>query len=495
MIENTNTKVSYTVTDPESRIFNFPFRFFEPGDLQVWIAHGDEYRSLDYGSSDFAVEYKDNYDSGGNILIAPGILAAGDTLVILRCLPPVQQTNLPQYGKLDSVALEKQLDKFAMICQQLKEMLDRAAVLPPTEINRDALAVFRGLVSDAEDQVRLAGNQAQLAGDRADDARSAQSAAETARDDARSAKSGAEAARDAARSAQSAAEAARADAGTYAAAAETAGAEAGREAGRYIAAQAGAQAGREAAYEAIDEAVSEVARAAGTSAGTSAANTAIAGHNTAADAHSGILAPLASPALTGTPTAPTPGTEDNSQRIATTAFVEARVVAHENDATAHGDLLKKYVPAGAVLPFAGAGNVPAGFLLCNGAAVSRSTYAALFDAIGTTYGEGDGSTTFQLPDFRGRFLRGFLSGTTAAIGTAQAESLPNITGGYLASENKNSFSATSALYSSGTITKSRCGDQDYDGPKVYFKASRCNSIYAGSHVTPVNYAVQWIIKY
>lgn len=54
---------------------------------------------------------------------------------------------------------------------------------------------------------------------------------------------------------------------------------------------------------------------------------------------------------------------------------------------------------------------PTGYLYCNGATVSRSAYAALFTAIGTKFGSGDGSTTFHLPDFRGRFLRGHNDGT------------------------------------------------------------------------------------
>ena len=62
---------------------------------------------------------------------------------------------------------------------------------------------------------------------------------------------------------------------------------------------------------------------------------------------------------------------------------------------------QRFVPPGVVLPFAGA-SAPAGFLLCGGQAVSRATYAALFAAIGTTFGAGDGSTTFNLPDLRGR---------------------------------------------------------------------------------------------
>ena len=54
------------------------------------------------------------------------------------------------------------------------------------------------------------------------------------------------------------------------------------------------------------------------------------------------------------------------------------------------------LPAGAVIPYAGSA-APAGWLLCGGQAVSRSDYAALFAIIGTTYGVGNGSTTFNLP--------------------------------------------------------------------------------------------------
>lgn len=63
------------------------------------------------------------------------------------------------------------------------------------------------------------------------------------------------------------------------------------------------------------------------------------------------------------------------------------------------------ISAGTILPCARNSALP-GTLLCDGSAVSRSVYAALFSAIGTTYGSGDGSTTFNLPDTRGIFLRG-----------------------------------------------------------------------------------------
>lgn len=63
------------------------------------------------------------------------------------------------------------------------------------------------------------------------------------------------------------------------------------------------------------------------------------------------------------------------------------------------------VPAGILVPYAGS-SAPSGWLLCTGAAISRTTYSALFAAIGTAYGSGNGSTTFNLPDLRGRVPAG-----------------------------------------------------------------------------------------
>lgn len=75
---------------------------------------------------------------------------------------------------------------------------------------------------------------------------------------------------------------------------------------------------------------------------------------------------------------------------------------------------------------------PSGWLKANGAAVSRTTYAALFAAIGTTFGAGDGRTTFNLPDLRGEFLRGLDEGRNIdrgrRLGTAQGDAIRNITG-------------------------------------------------------------------
>lgn len=77
---------------------------------------------------------------------------------------------------------------------------------------------------------------------------------------------------------------------------------------------------------------------------------------------------------------------------------------------------------GFIKPYAGT-SIPTGYLLCNGAAISRAQYPELFAAIGTTWGAGDGSSTFNVPDLRGYFLRGVGGGQAAALGAAQTEAI------------------------------------------------------------------------
>lgn len=94
-----------------------------------------------------------------------------------------------------------------------------------------------------------------------------------------------------------------------------------------------------------------------------------------------------SPTLTGVPLSTTPSTIDNSTKIATTAFTQAAITAALPTAILTG-MVQMWTTATA----------PSGYLLCNGAAISRTTFAALFAVIGTTYGSGDGSTTFNVPN-------------------------------------------------------------------------------------------------
>jgi microcystin-dependent protein len=125
------------------------------------------------------------------------------------------------------------------------------------------------------------------------------------------------------------------------------------------------------------------------------------------DSTGGKFALKASPIFTGDPTAPTPAIGDDDTSIATTAFV------------------RDIVPPGVIWSYGGT-TAPPGFLLCDGSAVSRTTYAALFAVIGTTFGAGDGSTTFNLPDLRGRAIVALdnLGGTSAnRITGAWADSL------------------------------------------------------------------------
>jgi microcystin-dependent protein len=103
------------------------------------------------------------------------------------------------------------------------------------------------------------------------------------------------------------------------------------------------------------------------------------------------------------------------------------------------------------MPFA-MNSVPTGWLAANGTAVSRTTYAALFAAIGTTYGAGTGGTTFNLPDLRGYFVRGVgtnSDGTAAGtFGAKQADAViahthSGTTGGMSANEShKHGISVT-----------------------------------------------------
>jgi microcystin-dependent protein len=141
------------------------------------------------------------------------------------------------------------------------------------------------------------------------------------------------------------------------------------------------------------------------------------------------------------------------------------------------------IPAGAVMPFA-MNSAPAGWLAADGTAVSRSTYATLFTAIGTTYGVGDGSTTFALPDLRGYFVRG--SGTnsdgTAAgtFGAKQADELKSHTHTYIDVRN-----AAAGQFSVA-------GGTGMDGAT---NTNRTTNATGGAETRPKNIAMLYCIKF
>lgn len=145
-------------------------------------------------------------------------------------------------------------------------------------------------------------------------------------------------------------------------------------------------------------------------------------------------------------------------------------------------------PVGTIIAVAYTG-VPEGYMHCNGAAVSRTTYADLFSKIGTTYGDGDGSNTFNLPNTIARFLEG---GGNA--GTFYEAGLPNITG------NISAFgSYISGAFSGSHNTNRYDGwedDEDEYALSVSFNASRSSAIYGASNtVQPPSMTVIYCIKY
>lgn len=100
-------------------------------------------------------------------------------------------------------------------------------------------------------------------------------------------------------------------------------------------------------------------------------------------------------------------------------------------------------PTGTILDYGGV-SAPAGYLLCDGSAISRTTYSNLFSVISTTYGAGDGATTFQIPDFRGRVSAG--TGTDGNVAT-QNVLLGGKSGDYRVPTHTHTFSGNTGYMS------------------------------------------------
>lgn len=146
-------------------------------------------------------------------------------------------------------------------------------------------------------------------------------------------------------------------------------------------------------------------------------------------------------------------------------------------------------PTGGVIPFP-VSSPPTGYLECNGAAVSRTVYAALFAVISTVYGVGDGTTTFNIPDYRGAFLRHYLAGTTNGFGTVQSDAFQG---------HKHYSNASRTVMGQGTTFADRG-----DTTEITANASLVGEPYEdgtngtpriSSETRPVNYAIKYCIKY
>ena len=171
------------------------------------------------------------------------------------------------------------------------------------------------------------------------------------------------------------------------------------------------------------------------------------------------------------------------------------------------------VPVGTILAHA-ANTPPTGFLECNGSNISRSTYATLFSTISTTFGVGDGSSTFALPDLRGQFIRGWANtGNTDAsrvFGSTQTDQNKNhthttdstsltggirkISEGFLAGGSATGvFTKTSDGNNSitGSSSTSPVGGVDFDGTHTH----TISSSGGGTEARPTNLALMYIIKF
>ena len=162
------------------------------------------------------------------------------------------------------------------------------------------------------------------------------------------------------------------------------------------------------------------------------------------------------------------------------------------------------VPSGAIFAIPTI-NILSGYLECDGAEISRSTYSDLFDIIGTNFGVGDGSTTFNIPDLRGEFIRGFDNGRGVDSGrvfaSTQTDALQNITGtlgmSYSAirgEEGKTGVFIGSSNANGNTISAPSFPSGQPHGT-LNFDASNSPGARTSSETRPRNITMKYVIKY
>lgn len=151
---------------------------------------------------------------------------------------------------------------------------------------------------------------------------------------------------------------------------------------------------------------------------------------------------------------------------------------------------------GFIKPYAGT-SIPEGYLLCNGAAISRAQYPELFAAIGTTWGAGDGASTFNVPDLRGFFLRG-VGGDSAALGVEQGDAIRDLTGALsyvVMTPDLNTHPAgASGVFSGHLIASGGMGGGGGHQNNIAFSASG-SGVPTADENRPVNKAVNYCIRY
>jgi len=151
-------------------------------------------------------------------------------------------------------------------------------------------------------------------------------------------------------------------------------------------------------------------------------------------------------------------------------------------------MASNYTPSGCVMAFAGT-SAPTGWLECNGSAVSRTTYSTLFSVISTTYGIGDGISTFNLPDMRGEFLRGWDHGRGVDPGRASGSNQDEEIKSHSHNLNMNPVSG-----SPGIGTKGVDGRDQVNATALFDPLYNYTSSTGGTETRPRNVAMMYIIK-
>ena len=147
---------------------------------------------------------------------------------------------------------------------------------------------------------------------------------------------------------------------------------------------------------------------------------------------------------------------------------------------------------GEIIGFPG-NSAPKGTLICDGSEISREAYSELFAVIGTNNGEGDGSTTFNIPDLRDKWIK--YAGTENSVGEILTEGLPNITGSFQVKAGASASDWAGSFFAGESITSDQYGGTFGRTNVTQFSAQRSSAIYgASTHVTPVNQALNFFIK-
>jgi microcystin-dependent protein len=406
-VPTTQSRVNYTGTG-STDTYEFPFRIFEDEDLLV-IQRDDE-------GNEETLELDEDYtvngagEDTGSITLAAGNLPEDYSLTIRRKILIKQEADIRNQGSFFPEIHEDVFDRQAMAAQQHRDEIDRCMKMPETVPTDDFDPTLppEVFLSPGVSVVVNDEGTGFAAGPSAGDISGAEANAQSAEASATAASASATAA--------AASETAAASSATAAAASATA------------AASSESQVSTDAAIAAdkADEAASsaESAATSETNAGTSATNAAASASSASTSATN--AANSATAAATSASNAATSETNAANSATAAEGSADDAETAKEAAEAALASVIATIGPVGAVLPFAGS-SAPAGYLLCDGSAVSRTTYANLFTAIGTTHGEGDGSTTFNIPDYRGRFLRG-VDGATSRDPDAASRTAMN-TGG------------------------------------------------------------------